>query len=209
MSEDLHVQGEEQVATNGAGPHPGDMSDKAGLELLNAARERLPEGVKGEIIDGVLYVSPNGAVPHSRAMYRLGALLGPFDLGIGGLGGWVFLVEPNLHLGEDRLEPDLAGWRRERMPELPSDVGVTLAPDWVCEVLSPSTVKLDRTLKMEVYAREGVKHYWLVNPRRYTLEVYRLEGSGWTRLGVYEGDAEVRAEPFEELALKLALLWEL
>ncbi|MFP2927525.1 Uma2 family endonuclease [Pyxidicoccus sp. 3LG] len=208
MSEDIHVQGEEWVATNGAGPHPEDMSNKAELESLYEAREKLPQGVKGEVIDGVLYVSPSGAVPHSRGMYRLGTLLGPFDLGTEGLGGWVFLLEPNLHLGENRLEPDLAGWRRERMPVLPDDVGAELAPDWVCEVLSPSTEKLDRTLKMEVYAREGVKHVWLVHPRRHTLEVYRQEGSGWTKLGVYEGDAVVRAEPFEELALKLALLWQ-
>jgi Uma2 family endonuclease len=208
MSEDIQVQGAERLATNGAGPHPGDMSDKARLESLYEELEGLPEGVTGEVIDGELYVSPNGAVPHSRATSRLGALLGPFDLGTEGLGGWVILVEPNLHLGANRIEPDVAGWRRERMPVLPGSVGIELAPDWVCEVLSPSTETLDRNRKMAVYAREGVKHLWFVDPRTQTLEVYRQEGSGWTELGVHEGDAVVRAEPFEALPLKLSLLWQ-
>jgi Uma2 family endonuclease len=104
--------------------------------------------------------------------------------------------------------PDIAGWHRERMPKLPRGVGVTLAPDWVCEVLSPSTAKLDREKKMKVYAREGVRHLWLVDPLRQELEVYGLEGSRWERRGTHTGEAQVRAEPFEALELKLAILWE-
>jgi len=104
----------------------------------------------------------------------------PFDdePGQEGPGGWVFMPEPELHLRGDVLIPDLTGWRRERMPELPDVVGVDLAPDWVCEVLSPSSEALDRNRKMTVYAREGVKHLWLVDPRPQTVEVYRLEESG-------------------------------
>nr|WP_164019944.1 Uma2 family endonuclease [Pyxidicoccus trucidator] len=183
------------------------MSDKARLESLYEALERLPETVVGEVIDGELYVSPKGAFRHARAASRLGVLLGPYDIGTQGLGGWVIVGEPNLQLGADRLIPDLAGWRSERMPHTPSDVWVTLPPDWVCEVLSPSTEALDRSRKMAVYAREGVRHLWFVDPRLQTLEVYRLTGREWQRLGVHAGDAVVHAEPFEALPLELAQLW--
>jgi Uma2 family endonuclease len=120
----------------------------------------------------------------------------------------LLLFEPELHLGGDVLVPDLAGWRRERLPELPDTAALTLAPDWVCEVLSPSTEGLDRTRKMGSYAREGVKHLWLVDPRPRLLEVYRQEQGQWSRLGAYLGDTRVRAKPFEALELKLSLLWE-
>jgi Uma2 family endonuclease len=120
----------------------------------------------------------------------------------------VILIEPELHLSREALVPDLAGWRRERLPELPDTAALTLAPDWVCEVLSPSTETLDRARKMGSYAREGVKYLWLVDPRTRLLEVYRLEHGRWSHLGTYVGDALVRAEPFEMLELKLNLLWE-
>jgi Uma2 family endonuclease len=107
--------------------------------------ETVPPHCVGEIVEGELYVSPHPALPHVRATSRLGTWLGrPFDLGEGGPGGWVILLKPELHLGDDALVPDLAGWRRERMPEMPHTAAFTLAPDWVCEVLSPSTVVLDR-----------------------------------------------------------------
>ena len=127
--------------------------------------ETVPPNCVGEIVDGELYVSPHPALPQVRATSRLGMLLGrPFDLGEGGPGGWIILLKPELHLGDDALVPDLAGWSRERMPEMPDTAAFTLAPDWVCEVLSPSTAVLDREKKMKAYAREGVSHLWLVDP---------------------------------------------
>lgn len=210
MSEDIQVEGAERLATRYAGPHPEDMSDKPRPEGLYEELERLPPNVVGEIIGGELYVSPRPRTVHGRAAFRLGKSLGPFDEEPGqeGPGGWLLIPEPELHLGGDVLVPDLAGWRRERMPEMPDVVGVELAPDWLCEVLSPSTEKLDRARKMAVYAREGVKHLWLVDPRPQTLEVYRLEGTRWLLLATHAGDATVHAEPFEALPLRLASFWQ-
>ncbi|MFY0562693.1 Uma2 family endonuclease [Archangium lansingense] len=171
--------------------------------------ETVPQNRVGEIVDGELYVSPLPALPQARAAYRLGTLIGrPFDLGEGGPGGWVILLKPELHLGDDALVPDLVGWCRERMPEMPHTAAFTLAPDWVCEVLSPSTAVLDREKKMKAYAREGVSHLWLVDPLQQSLEVYRLEGRRWNRQGHWSGESTVHAEPFAVLPLKLAMLWE-
>ncbi len=211
MSEDVQVEGEERLATRYAAPHPEGMSDKPSRrDIAYEALERLPPNVVGEIIDGELHVSPRPRMIHGRASFLLGKRLMPFDdePGQEGPGGWLFIAEPELHLGEDVLVPDLAGWRRERMPVMPDVVGVELAPDWLCEVLSPSTEKLDRARKMAVYAREGVKHLWLADPRLQTLEVYRLEGTSWLLLATHSGDAVVHAEPFDVLPLKLASLWQ-
>ena len=169
-----------------------------------------------QVLFGVLYTHPRPAAKHARATSRLGGELdGPFDSGRGGPGGWLLLDEPELHLGEDILVPDLAGWRRERMPELPDVVFFTLAPDWVCEVLSDSTRALDRSEKMKVYARERVSHVWLVDPAARTLEAFRLvprkkrsrAPASWTLLGVWRDDEKARAEPFDALALELGSLW--
>ncbi|MFP2928635.1 Uma2 family endonuclease [Pyxidicoccus sp. 3LG] len=187
------------------------MSDKPSRpESVYEALERLPPHVVGEIIGGELYVSPGPRIVHSLAASRLLKRLGPFDEEEGeqGPGGWLILFEPRLHLSGDVLEPDLAGWRRERLPEVPDAVGWELAPDWLCEVLSPSTEALDRNRKMAVYAREGVKHVWLVDPHAQTLEVYRLGGGDWRLLGTHTGNAAVRAEPFDALPLKLTSLWQ-
>ena len=170
--------------------------------------EAMPAHVVGELIAGELYVSPRPASRHARASSVLGAKLGvPFDLGEGGPGGWFILDEPELHFGEDALVPDLAGWRRERMPVFPDTAAFELAPDWVCEVLSPSTASLDRNVKLPVYAREGVSHVWLLDPQARTLEVLRLDGEHYLRLGLHEASVRVRAEPFEALELELILLW--
>ncbi|CAM3259671.1 Putative restriction endonuclease domain-containing protein [Corallococcus soli] len=118
------------------------------------------------------------------------------------------MSEPELHLGPDVLVPDIAGWRRERTPKLPNVVGIKMAPDWLCEVLSPSTARLDRVRKLPAYAREGVKHVWLVDPLQRTLEVFRLEGPHYLLLATHEEEAVVQAEPFEALALELRVLWE-
>ena len=170
--------------------------------------EALPDSVIGELIAGTLFTSPRPAGPHTLAASRLGiALGGPFDQGRGGPGGWFVLDEPELHLREDVLVPDLAGWRRERMPRPPRTAAFTLAPDWVCEVLSPSTRALDRAVKLPVYAREGVRHIWLVDPEAHTLEVFRLEGGHYSLLATHAGPARVRAEPFDAIELELAFLW--
>ncbi|NMO13488.1 Uma2 family endonuclease [Pyxidicoccus fallax] len=170
--------------------------------------EALPDDVVGEIIGGVLHASPRPAGPHVVAASHLGpALGGPFVAGQGGPGGWLILDKPELHLGEDVLVPDLAGWRRERRPRIPETAAFTLAPDWVCEVLSPSTKSLDRQEKLPVYAREGVRHVWFVDPEARTLEVLRLEGSEYSLIVTHSGSAPVRAEPFEAAELELAYLW--
>ena len=163
-----------------------------------------------EIFHGVLHVNPRPAVPHASASSILGAELVPrFHQGRGGPGGWVILDEPELHLGTepDILVPDLAGWRRTRMPEIPQTAFLTLPPDWVCEILSPSTEAVDRGDKLAIYARERVAHAWLVDPIVQTLEVFRLDGEGWRLVGTWHGEAKVRAEPFDVLELELAALW--
>jgi Uma2 family endonuclease len=174
----------------------------------HADLQALPDNVIGELVAGTLYVSPRPAMPHTFAASQLGVELGgPFNQGRGGPGGWFVLDEPEVHLGEDVLVPDLAGWRRERMPRVPRTAAVTLAPDWACEVLSPSTMALDRAAKLPVYARERVRHVWFVDPEARTLEVLRLEGERYTLLGTHAGPARVRAEPFDAIELELAILW--
>lgn len=190
----------------GVEQHRGAMGHKP---PTYADLEALPDHVVGELIAGKLHVSPRPASPHTVAASVLGFELGgPFHRGRGGPGGWLLLDEPELHLGQDVLVPDLAGWRRERMPRAPRAAAFTLAPDWVCEVLSPSTATLDRAGKLPVYAREGVRHVWLLDPEARMLEVFRLEGARYSLLVTHTGMARVRAEPFEALELELAALWD-
>lgn len=172
--------------------------------------QALPVGWVGEIVEDELVASPRPAMGHAHVSSRLCMLLGhPFSLGQGGPGGWWIVVEPELHLGRDILVPDLAGWRRERMPRLPSprEPFMTLAPDWVCEVLSPSTLAVDRGRKLPRYHREGVGHVWLLDPLARTLEVFRSDSSGWRLLAKHGGSEVVHAEPFEVLPLGLEALW--
>ena len=137
------------------------------------------------------------------------SLGGPFDLGSGGPGGWWIVFEPELHLASDIVVPDLAGWKRSRMPKppAPAEPFVTLAPDWACEILSRSTVKVDLERKLPLYAREGVQHVWLVEPLVRMLQVFRLEQGKWSLAGTFLGDALVRAEPFDAIELALGTLW--
>lgn len=173
---------------------------------------RLPEHLVGEIIDGDLYASPRPTPRHSVATSAvLGGLHGPMSGrggGPGGPGGWWILDEPELHLRPDVVVPDIGGWRRERMPKIPDEAFFSLAPDWVCEVVSPSTEQIDRVRKKRVYAREGVTHMWIVNPIAQTLEVLRLTGVFWQEVGVYSGNDTVSAEPFEAVTLDMARWWE-
>jgi Uma2 family endonuclease len=168
----------------------------------------LPAHVTGQIVDGELHTSPRPASPHAWTSSTLGMDVGSaYQRGRGGPGGWWIVFEPELHLGRDVLVPDLVGWRRSRMPSPPSSAFLTVAPDWICEVLSPSTVSLDRVKKMGAYAREGVGHAWLVDPLARTLEVYRLVEDHWLLVAAHEGTETVHAEPFDELALILPDLW--
>ena len=168
----------------------------------------LPDIVVAEILDGELYSSPRPAPRHAVAGSRIGpALVGPFDRGVGGPGGWWILLEPELHLGRDVVVPDWAGWRRTRMARIPETAYFPLAPDWVCEILSPSTATIDRAKKLRIYAREQVAHAWLVDPIARTLEVLRLENGRWTLLATHVGAEVVRAEPFTEIDFELASLW--
>jgi len=169
---------------------------------------KLPDNLVAEIVNGELHASPRPAPPHAIAGSGLHLAIGsPFHQGRGGPGGWWILYEPELHLGKDILVPDIAGWRRTRMPSAPQTAYFPLAPDWVCEVLSPSTVSLDRTRKLAIYAREQVAHAWLVDPIARTLEVLRLDAGRWTIVSSHAGDETVRAEPFAEIELALPDLW--
>jgi len=171
---------------------------------------KVPDNLVAEILDGELFTSPRPASPHARASSVLRSELDPFDRrtgGPGGPGGWWILFEPELHLGADILVPDIAGWRRERMPVLQNVAHFELAPDWVCEIVSPSTARVDKVRKVPIYAREGVSHLWLVDPLQQTLEVFRLEGRRWVLISTHGGAEAVRAEPFEALELDMSRWW--
>lgn len=169
----------------------------------------VPDHLVAEILDGELYTSPRPAPRHADASTGLGgALRGPFDRGRGGPGGWRILSEPELHLGPDVIVLDLAGWRRERLPQLPDEAYFPTAPDRVCEVVSPSTAAIDRVKKLAIYARESVSHAWLVDPIAQTVEAFRLDAGRRTLVGTWAGTDIVRAEPFEALDLDLTLLWD-
>lgn len=168
----------------------------------------LPEHLVGELIEDELFVSPRPRSRHARTASTLGIELGgPFDLGRNGPGGWWILDEPEVHLGRAVLVPDLAGWRRERMPEIPDAPFFTLAPDWVCEVLSPSTAKLDLKLKLPRYGDAGVAHAWIIDPVLRTLEVFHRVGDAWQLEATFADEETVRATPFDAVPLELAVLW--
>ncbi len=184
--------------------------------MSNAARKKatyadllaVPDRLVAEIIRGTLVTMPRPRTRHARASSQLGGELHAFGSGRGGPGGWVVLDEPELHLGDEVLVPDLAGWRRERMPVLDDAPFVTLAPDWVCEILSPSTEVIDRADKLPIYAEHRVGHAWLIDPELKTLEVFRLDGATWRLLFTAKEDQRVRAEPFEAMELELSVLWQ-
>jgi Uma2 family endonuclease len=170
----------------------------------------IPDHLVAELVNGELWTTPRPAPRHAVAASRLGYLIGPrFEGGRGSPRGWRIVGEPELHLGNHSLVPDLAGWRVTRMPRLPTTAYFALAPDWVCEVVSPSTAVLDRTRKLHVYAAHGVGHLWLVDPILRTLDVLRRGDDGhWVLLDTHAGDAVVRAEPFDTADLPLGSLWE-
>jgi Uma2 family endonuclease len=172
-------------------------------DVLNA-----PPNMVAELVRGALHVHPRPALRHARARSTLGVKIGgPFDLGDGGPGGWVILDETGLHLGSNVLVPDLAGWRRERMPKLPETAWFEIVPDWVCEILSPGMRRLDLTEKRDIYAAAGVRHLSLVDPDARTLEGFENREVRWLLLAALKDDEEVRLAPFEAVAFGLSALW--
>ena len=171
---------------------------------------RAPETVVAEIVGGELYTSPRPAAPHSRAEVTIAQALRPFDddpSAPGVPGGWWIFMEPELHFGDDVLVPDLAGWRRTRLPRIPNAAAFTLAPDWVAEIVSPRTAGLDRVRKLPVYAREGVAFLWLVDPVAHTIESFRRDGEHWVLVGVHGDAPTARIPPFDEFELALTRWW--
>lgn len=170
--------------------------------------EALPPNLVGEIIFGVLHAQPRPAPPHAVAAIELGyEITGPFGRGRGGPGGWIFAVEPELHLGPHVAVPDLAGWRKERLTPFPTTAYIETPPDWLCELLSPSTQRLDRTDKLAVYAESGVKHCWYIDPAARTLEVLALTQGKWLLAATFKNDDSVTAPPFEAHTFPLNVLW--
>jgi Uma2 family endonuclease len=169
---------------------------------------KVPENMIAELIDGELYAWPRPAGPHTNAASVLGMIIGSaFQLGINGPGGWWIQDEPELHLAKDVLVPDLAGWRKERMPEIPRDHIYAIPPDWACEVLSHSTEKIDRVRKLPIYARHGVAYAWLVDVQQQYLEVKRLVNGLWADIAVFAGAEMVRAEPFDAIEIDMTMVW--
>lgn len=172
--------------------------------------EKVPENMVAELIDGDLYASPRPAGPHARFATALAMDIGPpYDRGRSGPGGWWIVFEPEVHftLNEQVLVPDLGGWRRERMPRIPKDQRFVVSPDWVCEVISPSSLRIDRGKKMRIYAEHGVPWMWLVDPIGRMLEVLTLDGGSWKYAGTFSGDDVVRADPFPEAEIDLGSIW--
>lgn len=167
-----------------------------------------PPNMVAEIIRGALHLQPRPASPHAFAGSSLGIEIGgPFQKGRGGPGGWWIVDEPELHLAEEILVPDLAGWRRERMPRFPRVPYFTQAPDWVCEVLSPSTRGRDIGPKRAIYREHGVGWLWLVDPDAGSLEAFMLRDGAWVEIGTLTGGDEVKMPPFDAISFPLAALW--
>lgn len=188
------------------------MATKAATKAIPRATYQdvldAPPHKVAEIVDGTLHLNPRPAPRHAWASAGLGDAVGPpFNRGRGGPGGWRILAEPELHLGEDILVPDIAGWRRERMPELPEEAYFSLAPDWVCEILSPSTRMLDLGVKRGIYAREGIPHLWFVDPEARTLEAFELRNDQWVLLETLKENDAVSLPPFEAISFSLGDLW--
>ncbi len=170
----------------------------------------LPERLVGEIIGARLYTHPRPTGPHAVVTSSLGAdVHSAYHRGRGGPGGWWILDEPELHFVRDTevAVPDIAGWRRERLPRIPRDQRFEVAPDWICEALSPNTAKHDRMIKMPLYARYGVTFLWLVDPAARSLEAFTLKDQHWTVIGQFKDQEQVSVQPFTAISLALADLW--
>lgn len=170
----------------------------------------MPAHLSGELIGGVLYTMTRPRPRHQNAgglVYD--EILGPFQRGRGGPGGWWIVIEPGIAIPSmdvEEISPDIAGWRKERLPALPDD-RIDVVPDWVCEVLSPSTRTHDQRVKRPLYAKAGVRWMWVIDVDARTLVVSRNEGGLWLEVGVFADEDVMRGEPFESHAIALAELW--
>ena len=184
------------------------METTVAREATYADLEAVPPHLVAEILDGKLFTHPRPAPRHGAAATALSAeLTGPFQRGRGGPGGWVFIVEPELHLGRNVVVPDIAAWCTNRMTAIPETAWIDLVPDWICEVLSPSTASLDRGRKRRIYAKAGLQHLWLLEPIEEQLEVFELSNGKWLLFDTFENDAEVAAPPFKVAPFPLTVLW--
>jgi Uma2 family endonuclease len=198
------------VSTTSPAANGSQMAEAARPKTLYEKLEDLPEGLNGEIIDGQLYTEPRPRPRHAVAASNLGAeLIGPYSRGRGGPGGWWIIHEPEIHFVHKTqvVVPDLGGWRRERMPAILDEAHFSTAPDWVCEVLSPSTRSKDRELKMPLFARYGVPYVWLIDPKIYTLETYELRGAELVLTGTFGPASSPAPPPFPAAPFRLADLW--
>ena len=176
---------------------------------LYAELEALPANMVGEIVFGTLHAHPRPARKHGRAAGGLNIAIGaPFQFGRGGPGGWVFIPEHELHLGPEIIVPDISGWTVQRYPANETTSYSIVPPDWLCEVLSPSTKRLDRFQKLPIYAEHGVKHCWFVDPIEKTLEVFILADGAYKIGPTFTDSAAVIAPPFEAHTFDLSLLWD-
>jgi Uma2 family endonuclease len=186
------------------------MAEPAKRLATYADLEAVPPNLVAEIIHGVLVTHPRPTPRHAVAANSLGSLLTPgFQRGEGGPGGWIFMSEPELHFGANVVVPDIAGWRRERLPVMPETAFVETPPDWVCEILSDATERYDRNAKRGIYAGAGVPYLWLLDPRSKLLEVFQLTAGHWLLAATFVGPDDIRAVPFEEIAFPLNELWPL
>jgi Uma2 family endonuclease len=171
----------------------------------------LQEDVRAEVIAGQILVAPSPLPRHSRAQRVLGRFVGgPYDDddGRGGPGGWWIFIEVDVQLGShDIVRPDLAGWRRTRLPHPGAMRPIDVAPDWVCEVISPSAAARDRVIKRDLYARHRIPHYWLVDPEARTLEALELTGDRWVEIGAWDETASARIAPFADVELEVGRLF--
>jgi Uma2 family endonuclease len=185
------------------------MARKLGRPATRADLEALPAGEKGEIIDGELYVQPRARAPHALALTAISTgLHGAYNQGREGPGGWWILSEPGIEVGgSPEVSPDVAGWRRERLATLPRDAGIDVVPDWICEILSPSTRGYDFMKKRPFYARVGVGWLWYVDLEARTVTVSHLVDGAWSEVAVHGEDERVRLPPFQDVELQLASWW--
>jgi Uma2 family endonuclease len=186
------------------------LAKKLGHPATMADLQALSPTMRGEIIDGELYAFPRPRAPHANVEGDVvNDLRGPFQRGRGGPGGWWILPEPGIELPRaPEFSPDVAGWRRERMPELPEDAPIRVVPDWICEILSPSTRGYDLVVKRRFYAEIGVRHLWYVDLEARAVTVSRLSNGLWMEVAVHGENEKIRAEPFDAVEIDLGLWWE-
>lgn len=168
-----------------------------------------PPDQVAELVSGALHLQPRPRMRHGHAMLRLtGRLERAFGDDLGDdEGDWYFAIEPEIHLGSNVVVPDIAGWRRENLPDDLDVAYMEVAPDWLCEVLSASTRNFDLTEKRAVYGRAGVRHLWFVDPQSKTLEAFENRDGAWVLLDALGGEAAVALPPFAELSFPLETLW--